>query len=244
MDQQLRAAFEQRQMRRAWREGLPESGVEFPLVSVRIATFNRPDLLVNRSIRSALNQTYPNVEVVVVGDCAAPETAIAIERLGDPRVRYYNLPIRPAYPQEQRPFWMVAGTRAANAGMALCRGEWIAPLDDDDEFTEDHIQTLVSACRTNGWDFAYSVFEMEKEPGRWEPIGYWPIAEGATCHGSVLISSRLQFMRYDVTAWRLNEPGDWNMWRRMRDAGARMGFVKRITGRHYLGGTAVPDHAH
>lgn len=233
-----RAAFERRAVRRILRTPRLDD-VADPLVSVRIATFNRPDLLVERAIRSALSQTYPNVEVVVVGDCAVPETAERIADLNDSRVRYYNLPLRPLYPTEPRAFWSVAGTRAANTGMALCRGEWIAPLDDDDEFTPEHIEVLLDACRRNCWDFVYSVFDMEKSPGEWAPVGHWPIEEAATCHGSVLMHRSVAALGYDIDAWRNSEPGDWNLWRRMRDAGVRMGFVDRVLGKHYLEGTAV-----
>lgn len=234
-----RAAFERRLVRRVARQPRADEATG-PLVSVRIATFNRPDLLLDRAVRSALEQTYPHIEVVVVGDCAVPETGARIAALGDPRVRYYNLPLRPTYPAERRAFWSVAGTRAANTGMALCRGEWIAPLDDDDEFTPDHIEVLLDACRRNRWDFVYSVFDMEREPGTWTPVGHWPIEEGATCHGSVLMHRSVAALRYDIDAWRGSEPGDWNLWRRMRDAGVRMGFVDRVLGKHYLEGTAVP----
>jgi hypothetical protein len=44
----------------------------------------------------------------------------------------------------------------------------------------------------------------------------------------------LAFFRYDVDSWRYGEPADWNMWRRMMEAGVRVGFVDRIVGRHHL----------
>jgi hypothetical protein len=82
---------------------------------------------------------------------------------------------------------------------------------------------------------------MEKEPGRWEHVGLWPPREGDICHASVLISRRLQFMRYSMDAWRRDAPADWDMWRRIQETGARMGFVPRVLGRHYLERTATPD---
>ena len=52
-----------------------------------------------RAIPSALAQDHENIEVVVVGDAAPPETAAAIEELGEPRVVYENLAVRGPYPQ-------------------------------------------------------------------------------------------------------------------------------------------------
>lgn len=238
MDERAAAELERARRARAMRMPLRE-----PLVSVRIATYHRPRLLVERAIASVLRQTYQNFEIVVVGDHASPETEAALREVADPRVRYVNLPFRPVYPSEPEAFWRVAGTRAANVGVALCRGEWIAPLDDDDEFTSDHIEVLLQACLSNDWEFCYGAMDMELQPGQWYPIGSWPLRHGQICHGSLIYSSALKFLRYDIDAWRRNEPGDWNLWRRMRDAGARVGFVDRVVGRHYLERTAIRERA-
>jgi hypothetical protein len=40
-------------------------------------------------------------------------------------------------------------------------------------------------------------------------------------------------MRYDPEAWRVAEPGDWNLWHRMLDAGIRMGNVEQVVYCHY-----------
>jgi hypothetical protein len=50
----------------------------------------------------------------------------------------------------------------------------------------------------------------------------------------------LGFIRYDVECWRLDEPGDWNLFRRIERAGARVGFVDEIVHRYYLGARPRP----
>jgi hypothetical protein len=116
----------------------------------------------------------------------------------------------------------------------MARGEWIAPLDDDDEFTPEHVEVLLDACRQQNLEFVYGIAEMEVEVGKWKNVGSWPPQCGGMVHAAVLYWSGLRFIRHDIEAWRLQEPGDWNLWSRMRDAGVRMGFVPTVVCRHYL----------
>jgi glycosyltransferase involved in cell wall biosynthesis len=204
-----------------------------PLISVRIATYNRPQLLVERAIASVFAQTYRNFEVVVVGDHAVPETAEAIARLDDPRVRYHNLPERPQYARFPRFYWMTAGSYAMNKALELCRGDWIAPLDDDDEFSPDHLEVLLAEARARQLEMAYGILDAQMPGDVWRPIGSAPLAAGQICHASAMFHRRLRMFHHDPTCWLLEEPGDWNVWRRMAMGGARIGFVDRVIGRHY-----------
>ena len=52
-----------------------------------------------------------------------------------------------------------------NRALDLVKGDWIAPLDDDDEFTDDHIEVLLAATRDQGLEFAYGIAEMEDAEG-------------------------------------------------------------------------------
>ena len=136
-----------------------------PLVTVRIPTYNRGQLIADRAIASALVQTHQNIEIVVVGDACDDATARAVTSVNDSRVRFENLPQRGTYPMEPSRRWMVAGVPPVNRALELARGEWIAPLDDDDEFMPDHVERLLDACRTHAVPFAYGVAEMEVSPG-------------------------------------------------------------------------------
>jgi hypothetical protein len=205
-----------------------------PLVSVRIATYNRGEMVRDRAIASALAQTHPNVEVVVVGDHCDAATEAAVRSVTDPRVRFENLAERGRYPADPQFRWMVAGSTPMNRALDLARGEWVAPLDDDDEFTPDHIAVLLDACRSRDLELAYGVAETEVEPGVWEAVGSSPLRHGTIVHAAVLFRRAIGFIRHDLDAWRLYEPGDWNVWHRMRDAGVRMGFVDHVVTRHHL----------
>ena len=92
-----------------------------PRVSVVIPTHNRSHL-VTRAIESVLAQTYRGFELVVVDDASSDNTADVVGRIDDPRLRYVRLP-------KNR-----GESGAQNAGIAEARGEWVAFLDDDDEW--------------------------------------------------------------------------------------------------------------
>jgi len=212
--------------------------IENPFVSVRIATYQNSDILINRTIPSVLGQTYQHFEIVVIGDECSPEHSARIESWmrsrGDPRIRFVNLEKRGCYPVKPAHRWQVAGTKPANVGIELAKGDWIAPLDDDDEFTADHIEALLRFARAGDLEFVYGITRYETPDGGWTEIGKEPIQCGQICHLSVMYHRRLSFFRYDIRAWRYGEPGDWNMWRRMKEAGARIGFLPKVVGIHYL----------
>jgi glycosyltransferase involved in cell wall biosynthesis len=130
---------------------------------------------------------------------------------------------------------MVAGGYPMNVGNALAEGAWIAPLDDDDEFTEDHVERLVAEARLRQLEMIYSKARYERTPGTWIEIGGEPLRRGNISHGTVLYSSGLRFLRYSSTCWKRGEPADWNMWRRMRAIGVRIGFLNAVTFTQYLG---------
>jgi glycosyltransferase involved in cell wall biosynthesis len=92
-----------------------------PEISVVIPTRNRPDL-VTRAVRSALGQTFTDIEVVVVVDGPDDATIAALAGFADPRLRVVTSPRQEGAPN------------ARNRGAHEARGAWVALLDDDDEW--------------------------------------------------------------------------------------------------------------
>jgi hypothetical protein len=210
-----------------------------PLVSVRIATWGQHELLLSRAIPSVLSGDYANVEIVVCSDGQDPAARAAVEGLADPRVRYLDLPERPVYPQQPWNFWRAAGSHAVNRALGECRGSFIAPLDHDDAFTRDHIRRLLEAAYQQRADFVYGKALMEEPDGSWVLLGSAPLAVGQITHGSVLYSSRLGHMRLDPAAWLLNEPADWNMWRRIQALGSQVAFLPEVVFVHFRERTSI-----
>jgi hypothetical protein len=204
-----------------------------PLVTVRIATYNRADLLVERALASALRQTYSRLEILVVGDATDAATDRAMASVRDRRVRYVNLPERGRYPADPSLRWLVAGYAPMNAGLTLATGSWIAPCDDDDEFTDDHVEVLLGEAQSRRLEMVYGVASLETPDGAWERVGEWPLRPGGISHGATLYTLGLRFLRYSGTCWKLPEPFDWNLWKRMQRIGVRCGFADHVVFTHH-----------
>jgi glycosyltransferase involved in cell wall biosynthesis len=107
-----------------------------PTVSVVIPTRNRPgEALV--AVRSALGQTFPDLEVIVVVDGPDVSTREAIEGVRDPRLRVVELDRS------------VGGSEARNVGARAANGRWIALLDDDDEWLPSKIASQLMLAETS-----------------------------------------------------------------------------------------------
>lgn len=200
-----------------------------PLVTVRIATYNKTDQLVDVALKSIFDQTYDNFNVVVVNDGPNARTREAIGKLGDKRVRFEELPERGKYPEYAWERWMVAGTDPANRASELADGVWIAPLDDDDEFTPDHIEKLVELALREKAELAYGAL-TQKNVVNGDSKRIWsfpPAISNFSFQGSIYLRA-LNFFQYEPLAWTVNEPGDWNLIRRMSEAGVRMAATEDI----------------
>ena len=205
-----------------------------PLVTIRVATYGTGRTVVERALATALDQTYRNLEILVIGDNCAQDTVDAIAELDDPRIRFVNLPARGLYPPLAHHRRKVAGAHPMTVGNILASGAWIAPCDDDDELTPDHVEVLLEAARSRRLEMVYSKTEDESAPGVWTSVGREPLARGDVGHGSVMFRSELRFMPYSLTCWKMREPSDWNLWKRMLRIGVKTGFVDHVTYRHHL----------
>ena len=100
------------------------------LVSVIIPTHNR-SLLLQRAIYSVLNQTYWELECIVVDDGSNDETQEVINSFEDNRLKYFQY-------EEKK-----GASAARNIGIRNAQGELIAFLDDDDEWLSTKLEKQV-----------------------------------------------------------------------------------------------------
>ena len=112
-----------------------------PLVSIVIPVYNRRNT-VEKAIGSVLDQTYPNIELLVIDDGSADGTFDILERLSSRRIRI----IRQAH----------KGANAArNLGIRESKGEFIAFQDSDDEWLPDKLERQISYMAENGYEACY-----------------------------------------------------------------------------------------
>lgn len=219
------AAFQQ------WKASNPAPA--HPLVSVCVTTYNRARLVTQRCLPSILSQTYRCLEIIVVGDGCTDDTAEAVAALRDPRVRFENLTRRGDYPAEPERRWMVAGTAPMNAALALCRGDYITHLDDDDEFLPDRIERLTRFAREQQGDFVWHPFWYEESAGVWRLNESADLQLGMVTTSAIFYRSWLKHVPSDVHAHLLLEPGDWNRIRRIKSLGTNcLRYPEPLT-RHY-----------
>ena len=200
---------------------------KYPLVSVIIPTWNRGELLVERTLPSIFRQTYEHFEIVIVGDCCTDNTGELLSKIDDPRLHFFNLPERGNYPKEKKALWQVAGSVPKNKALELCRGKWVAPLDDDDVFTENHIEILLRYAQEHDLEFVYGKLKMEISPGEWREKGFVK-QEMSMQNSTTLFRSYIKLFRPDVNAWRVGLTGDYHRTIRYRETGVRIGFLNEI----------------
>ena len=122
-----------------------------PLVSVVIPTRNRADL-VCRAVRSALAQGIEEIEVIVVVDGPDAATTSALSQIGDTRITIV--------PLEEN----VGGSEARNIGVRASQGQWIALLDDDDEWLPGKIEKQLQLARNYQTDVIVATRFFDRLP--------------------------------------------------------------------------------
>ena len=106
-----------------------------PLVSVVVPTYNRPERLV-RSLESVADQTYESLEIVVVDDASETPAAAVVD------------PLRDDFPHDLvvvRHDENRGANAARNTGIREASGEFLAFLDDDDEWAPEKVSRQVAA---------------------------------------------------------------------------------------------------
>ena len=120
-----------------------------PLVTVVIPTYKRPKKL-ERAVQSVLNQTYENLEIIVVNDDPREEELLEIK---DDRIKVINH-------SENK-----GGAAARNTGIRNSHGKYVALLDDDDKFIPKKIKLEVEVMEKLPEDYVASFCWSYAEEG-------------------------------------------------------------------------------
>lgn len=125
------------------------------LVSVITPVYNAERFL-DRTLQSVFNQTYKNIEILLIDDCSRDKSAEIIKRYEQdhPEIVYYL--------QEKN---MGAGA-ARNKALELASGQYVAFLDSDDMWLPEKIEQQVSLMKDKNTPFCYTAIEMMDENGK------------------------------------------------------------------------------
>jgi glycosyltransferase involved in cell wall biosynthesis len=198
-----------------------------PIISIVVPTRNRPRL-VCRAVASALAQTVPDVEVIVVVDGPDDVTRDALAGLGDDRVRVVVQEIR------------AGGSVARNRGVLEARASWVALLDDDDEWRPDKLRLQLAraesalpglpivSCRLAVVTPRSTFILPRRLPAPGEAISEYLTVRRGPFHGEGFIQTStilaptglLRTVPFRAGMWRLQE-FDWIL-RATGQAGARL----------------------
>jgi len=114
------------------------------LASVIIPAYNA-EVFIDETIQSVLNQTYNNIEIIVVNDGSTDRTKLIIDNLCKS-----NKKIRAIHTEN-------AGVSAArNKGIENANGEYIAFLDADDFWLDNNLEKKIVALKGSQYDYSYS----------------------------------------------------------------------------------------
>lgn len=199
-----------------------------PLVSVITPTWQRHNLLLSRCIPSVLAQSYRAVEHVAVSDGPDPELAARIAgehgaALASGALRFAELP-----EHDPGARW---GHRARLHGIGMAAGQYIAYLDDDNEFRPQHLSSVMAQITAQGAGFGYSQALFHQDTARWvvgaAPPSYGQIDTSVIVHHRDLLA---------MASWRDEgqETVDWDLAQRWLQAGAPWAFCQEITVNYYV----------
>jgi glycosyltransferase involved in cell wall biosynthesis len=106
-----------------------------PLISVIIPVYNG-EKTIQETIESVLNQTFTDLELIVINDGSQDATLEIIERIQDPRLKVFS--------------YTNAGQAASrNQGLSHACGEYISFIDADDLWTPDKLEAQLKALQAN-----------------------------------------------------------------------------------------------
>lgn len=206
------------------------------MVSVIITTHDRTEFL-KRAIASARSQTYQDIEIIVVDDASSEHLGDFIKGLNDPRVLYVRRDECMGAPESR------------NEGIRRSRGEYIAFLDDDDEWFPEKTRRQVEkmrSCPANVGVVYSGVEIIEDDTGKARKSGQLyrgdlggKLLEGSTI-GSVskVLVKKECFDRAGLFDAELTSCQDWDMWKRI-SAYYEFDYVEDVLVRIHMHGRQI-----
>ena len=171
-----------------------------PLVSVIILCYNQSEII-GRAIESVLNQTYQNIQVVIIDDCSKDNSRQVIERWKTKfpeKIKTYFQPLNIGHPANM------------NTGYKLCDGELVSFCDGDDWYFPEKIEQEINYLKNNpAVDVVHSNYDYYTIDGKF--LKHWADRENEIPTGDIflpLFSLRYPYkahLRYEMTSKKIIE---------------------------------------
>ena len=206
-----------------------------PLISVVIPTYNHAHFL-ERSIGSVLEQTYSNLEILVIDNNSTDNTKTVIENFNDQRIKYLTIDNQ----------GVIAASR--NLGIQASVGDWIAFLDSDDYWDEKKLETVFCSEIDIGLFDAVSHDELvvDNDSVVLRTLKYGPYSDdfynemlvgGNRCSTSAMVV-RTSFLKefnlkFDESRDFVTVE-DYGLWLDMARFGAKFKFVPEVLGYYVM----------
>lgn len=122
---------------------------EIDLVSVIIPTYNRAGSII-KAVESVLNQTYQNIEIIVVDDNSSDNTEELIKLLSSKKIKYIKNEIN------------LGPSGARNKGIQHAKGNYIAFQDSDDEWLPGKLEKQLLLFQKEDYGLVYCAYRYLK----------------------------------------------------------------------------------
>ena len=200
------------------------------LVSVIVTTYNR-ERNIKKCIESVINQSYKNLEIIIIDDCSTDGTFEFLCSLNDRRIRVEKNSVN-------------KGSNASrNIGLKLARGTYIAFLDDDDEWYPNKISEQINVIHRRNAGLVYcghDVFVRGKFFNTIKPVFRGDVQQQLLKYN--IIGSPTPLMNRDAVIKvggydeSLFSCQDWDLWIRMAEI-IEIDFVNQILARYNIHGS-------
>lgn len=108
-----------------------------PLVTIAIPTYNRADGYLKQALKSAIDQTYQNIEIIISDNCSTDNTEMVVKSFDDPRILYFK--------QKEN----IGANNNFNFCLSQAKGEYFLLLQDDDLIDADFTDSCMRALKNN-----------------------------------------------------------------------------------------------
>ncbi|GAB6392004.1 MAG: glycosyltransferase family 2 protein [Treponematales bacterium] len=196
-----------------------------PLVTV-VTVVRNGGATLEETILSVVNQTYRNVEYIVV-DGASTDGTLDIIRKYEDRIDYWvSEPDRGIYD-------------AMNKGIGLATGEWIVMLNSDDYFEQDACQTIITAILKEKHPVYYAIARVIDSTGNTlylqaSTVNY--ISKQSIAHQTAFVSRKIyQSERYSL---KYHSASDYDFFSRLAKMGISFCFIEKVIVNYRLNGVS------